>query len=49
MARARVKLKRDFKTPVKGLFSIVLLALAFVCFCEVLMGVLRLLVGLLVG
>lgn len=45
MARARVKPKRDFKTPAKGLFTIVLMALAFVLFCETLMAVLRFLVG----
>ena len=45
MARARVKIKRDFKTPLKGLGTIVLMALFFVVFCELLMGVLRFVVG----
>ena len=45
MARARVKIKRDFKTPLKGLGTIVLMALFFVLFCEVVMGALRFLVG----
>ena len=45
MARARVKIKRDFKTPLKGLGTIVLMVLFFVFFCEALMGALRFLVG----
>jgi hypothetical protein len=45
MARARVTPKRDFKTPVKGLFTIVLIVFAYVLFCGILMGVLKLLVG----
>ena len=45
MARARVKIKRDFKTPLMGLGSAVLLALFFVFSLEVLMGALRFLVG----
>lgn len=45
MARARVKIKHDFKTPLKGLGTAVLMALAFVLFCEALMGALKLLVG----
>ena len=40
MARARVKIKRDFKTPLKGLGTIVLMVLFFVFFCEALMGAL---------
>ena len=45
MARARMKIKRDFKTPLKGFAFVVLMALFFVFFCEALMGVLRFLVG----
>ena len=45
MARARVKIKRDFKTPLKGLGTIVLMAVFFVFFLEMLIGVLRFLVG----
>ena len=45
MARARLKLKRDFKTPFKGLFGVVFMAFSFVLFCELLIGVLRFLVG----
>lgn len=45
MARPRLKIKRDFKTPLKGLGSVVLMALFFVFFCEALMGALRFLVG----
>ena len=45
MARARMKIKRDFKTPLKGLGTIVLMVLFFVFFCEALMGALRFLVG----
>ena len=45
MARARMKIKRDFKTPLKGLGTVVLMALFFILFLEALIGVLRLLVG----
>ena len=45
MARARVKIKRDFKTPLKGLGVIVLMAVFFIAFLEVLIAVLKLLVG----
>lgn len=45
MARARVKIRRDFKTPCRGLAAVVLMALSFVFFLELLMGALRLLVG----
>ena len=40
-----MKIKRDFKTPLKGLGAAVLMALFFVLFLEALMGALRLLVG----
>ncbi|MDO4890323.1 MAG: hypothetical protein Q3963_03085 [Coriobacteriaceae bacterium] len=45
MAKARMKIKRDFKTPLKGLGSVVLMALFFVLFLELLMGVLKFVVG----
>ena len=45
MARARMKIRHDFKTPLKGLGSVVLMALFFVVFCVMLMGALRFLVG----
>ena len=40
-----MKIKRDFKTPLKGFGSVVLMTLFFVFVCEVLIGVLRFLVG----
>jgi hypothetical protein len=40
-----MKIRRDFKTPLKGLGTVVLMALFFIIFCEALMGVLRFLVG----
>ena len=40
-----MKIKRDFKTPLKGLGTVVLMALFFILFLEALIGVLRLLVG----
>ena len=40
-----MKIRHDFKTPLKGLGSVVLMALFFVVFCVMLMGALRFLVG----
>lgn len=40
-----MKIKRDFKTPLKGLGTVVFMALFFVVFLESLIAVLRLLVG----
>ena len=45
MARARMKIRRDLKTPLKGFGFVVLMALFFVFFCMAFMGVLRFLVG----
>lgn len=46
MVRARVKARRDFKTPVKGFFIVVLMVFSFVLACELLMGLLKFLVSL---
>ena len=45
MATPRVKIKRDFKTPLKGMFSIVMLLTGFVFVCELVIAVVRLLIG----
>lgn len=45
MATPRVKIKRDFKTPIKGMLSIVMLLTCFIFICELVIAVVRLLIG----
>lgn len=45
MIKTKVKVQRDYKTPAKGLFSVILVALSFVFLCEIAIVIIRLLVG----
>lgn len=45
MVTPRVKIKRDLKTPVTGMLSVAVLLAAFIFFLELLIAVLRLILG----
>lgn len=45
MAKTKVTVKRDIKTPVNGLLSVVLLTLCFVFVCEIAVVAIKLVVG----
>lgn len=45
MATPRVKIKRDFKDPIKGMLSIVVLLTSFVFVCEIAIALVRLFIG----
>ncbi|MGI6590733.1 MAG: hypothetical protein ACOX1O_03830 [Eggerthellaceae bacterium] len=45
MATPRVKIKRDLKTPISGMLSVVMLMVAFVFILEAIIVVLRFFIG----
>lgn len=45
MSTPRVKIKRDLKTPITGMLSILVLLVGFVFFLELVIAVLRLIIG----